>query len=100
VGFNVAMLNSYFTMPKESITFNDQGIRFNDFTLVDSTGNKAIVTGSVYTKNYTDFAFGLDINSSNFRAVNSTQADNKLFYGKLYVDSRITIRGNTDKTCG
>jgi hypothetical protein len=97
VGFNVAMLNSYFTMPKESITFNDQGIRFNDFTLVDSTGNKAIVTGSVYTKTYTDFAFGLDINSINFRAVNSTQADNKLFYGKLYVDSRITIRGNMIK---
>ena len=23
VGFNVAMLNSYFTMPQESITFND-----------------------------------------------------------------------------
>jgi autotransporter translocation and assembly factor TamB len=49
VGFNVAMLNSYFTMPQESITFNDEGIRFNDFTLVDSTGNKAIVTGSPST---------------------------------------------------
>lgn len=97
VGFNVAMLNSYFRMPKESITFNDEGIRFNNFTLVDSTGNKAIVSGSVYTKTYSDFAFGLDINSTNFRAVNSTQADNKLFYGKLYVDSRIRIRGNMAK---
>jgi len=27
VGFNVAMLNSYFRMPQESITFNDEGIR-------------------------------------------------------------------------
>ena len=49
------MLNSYFTMPQESITFNNEGIRFNDFTLVDSTGNKAVVTGTVYTKNYTRF---------------------------------------------
>jgi hypothetical protein len=96
-GFNVTMLNSYFSMPRESITFNDEGIRFNDFTLVDSTGNKAIISGSVYTKTYSDFAFGLDINSKNFRAVNSTQADNKLFYGKLYIDSRIKIRGNMAK---
>jgi hypothetical protein len=94
VGFNVAMLNSYFTMPKESITFNNDGIRFNDFTLVDSTGNKAVVTGTVYTNNYTDYKFGVDIKTDNFRAINSTQADNKLYYGKLYINSDIKIRGN------
>nr|WP_240315151.1 translocation/assembly module TamB domain-containing protein [Mucilaginibacter pineti] len=97
VGFNVSMLNSYFRMPQESITFNNEGIRFNDFTLVDSTGNKAIISGSVYTKTYTDYAFGMDINATNFRAVNSTQADNKLFYGKLYVDTHVKIRGNMSK---
>jgi hypothetical protein len=97
VGFNVSMLNSYFRMQKESITFNDDGIRFNDFTLVDSTGNKAVVSGTVYTKTYTDFRFGLDINTNNFRVINSTQADNKLYYGKLYLDSRIKIRGDMKK---
>lgn len=97
VGFNVSMLNSYFTMPKESITFNDEGIRFNNFTLVDSTGSKASVNGAIYTKTYTDFRFGLDINSDNFRVINSTQADNQLYYGKLYLDSRISIRGDMKK---
>ncbi|MFD2866019.1 translocation/assembly module TamB domain-containing protein [Mucilaginibacter antarcticus] len=96
VGFNVSMLNSYFTMPKEVITFNEDGVLFRDFTLVDSTGNKAIVSGTLYTKTFTDFRFGMDINATNFRAVNSTKADNKLFYGKLYVDTRIQIRGNMD----
>ncbi|MDB5118051.1 MAG: hypothetical protein JWQ79_3543, partial [Mucilaginibacter sp.] len=93
VGLNVTMLNSYFTMPKETITFNEDGILFRDFTLVDSTGNKAIVTGTLYTKTFTDFKFGIDINANNFRAVNSTQADNKLFYGKLFIDTKIQIRG-------
>jgi len=97
VGFNVSMLNSYFSMPNESITFNNDGILFNDFTLVDSTGNKAVVTGNIYTKTYTDFAFALNIKMDNFRAVNSTQADNKLFYGKLYLNSNIKIGGNMDK---
>ena len=95
--FNVAMLNSYFTMPQESITFNDEGIRFNDFTLVDSTGNKAIVTGSVYTKTYTDFKFGMDIRMNNFRVINSTKTDNQLFYGKLFMDANVKIRGDMAK---
>ncbi|MEB0277532.1 translocation/assembly module TamB domain-containing protein [Mucilaginibacter sp. 10B2] len=97
VGFNASMLNSYFTMPQESITFNDEGIRFNDFTLVDSTNNKAVVSGSIYTKTYTDFKFGLNIRANNFRAINSTKADNKLFYGKLFLDTDIKIRGDMAK---
>ncbi len=97
VGFNASTLNSYFTMPQESITFNDEGIRFNDFTLVDSTNNKAVVSGSIYTKTYTDFKFGLNIRANNFRAINSTKADNKLFYGKLFLDTDIKIRGNMAK---
>ena len=94
VGFNVSMLNSYFTMPKESITFNNDGIRFNDFTLVDSTGNKAVVSGTVYTSNYTDYKFGVDIKADNFRVINSTQADNKVYYGKLFVNTNVKIRGD------
>jgi hypothetical protein len=97
VAFNVAMLNSYFTMPNESITFNNDGILFNDFTMIDSLGNKAVVTGTVYTKTFTDFSFGIDITADNFRVINSTQADNKLYYGKLYINSRIKVRGNKDK---
>lgn len=97
VAFNVSMLNSYFTMPNERITFNNDGILFNDFTLVDSLGNKAVVAGTVYTKTFRDFAFGLDITARNFRVANSSQDNNKLYYGKLYVDSRIKIRGNMTK---
>jgi hypothetical protein len=97
VGFNVSMLNSYFTMPNETITFNNDGILFNDFTLIDSTGNKAIVTGNIYTKTFTDFKFGMNIHMDNFRAVNSTAKDNKLFYGKLYLNSDISIQGDMNK---
>jgi len=97
VGFNVAMLNSYFSMPNESITFNNDGILFNDFTLVDSTGNKAVVTGTIYTKNYTSYSFAVNIHMDNFRVVNSTQADNKLYYGKLFLNSDVSIKGDMNK---
>ena len=97
VGFNVSMLNSYFRLEDEKINFNRDGITFNDFTLVDSAGNKATINGSVYTKTFTDFKFGLDIRMNNFQVINSTQADNKLYYGKLFVNSRIKIRGDLQK---
>jgi hypothetical protein len=97
VGFNVSMLNSYFQMPNESISFTNDGIHFNDFTMVDSTGAKAVISGAVYTTTYTDFKFGLDINAKNFRAMNSTHADNKLYYGKLFIDTRIQVRGDMVK---
>ncbi|MCJ8210201.1 translocation/assembly module TamB domain-containing protein [Mucilaginibacter sp. RS28] len=97
VGFNVSMLNSYFRMPNESIAFTNDGIHFNDFSLIDSTGNKAVITGAVYTTDYRNYKFGMDINAKNFRAINSTRANNKLYYGKLYIDTRIRIRGDMVK---
>ena len=97
VGFNVSMLNAYFRLDNEKINFNQDGINFNNFTLVDSAGNKATINGAVYTKTFTDFRFGLDINANNFQAINSTRENNKLFYGKLFLNTRLKIRGDLDK---
>jgi hypothetical protein len=97
VGFNVSMLNSYFRLDNEKISFDQNGINFNNFTLVDSAGNKATINGGVYTKTFADFKFGLDINTNNFRLINSTREDNQLYYGRLYLNSRIKIRGDMNK---
>jgi hypothetical protein len=95
--FNISKINSYYQAPKEKITFNSDGILFDDFTLIDSAGNKAVVRGSVYTTNYTSYKFGLDVTTNNFRVYNASQADNKLYYGQLYMDSQISIRGDMNK---
>lgn len=97
VGFNVSMLNSYFRLDNEKISFNQDGIAFNDFAVVDSAGNKATINGAVYTKTFTDFKFGLDITANNFQAINSTRENNKLFYGKLFLNTRLRIRGDLNK---
>ncbi|RYE18751.1 MAG: translocation/assembly module TamB, partial [Sphingobacteriaceae bacterium] len=88
---------AYFRLEDEKISFNQDGINFNNFTLIDSANNKATINGAVYTKTFTDFKFGLDINANNFQAVNSTRENNKLFYGKLFLNTRLKIRGDLDK---
>lgn len=96
-GFNVAMINSYFTMPDQQITFNNEGIRFNKFTLIDSLNKKAVVDGMVYTTDFKNIRFNLDVTTDNFRAINSTAADNDMFYGTVYLTSNIKVRGDINQ---
>ncbi|MFD0942035.1 translocation/assembly module TamB domain-containing protein [Pedobacter boryungensis] len=96
-GFNVAYINSYFTMPNQEITFNNEGIRFDDFTLIDSLGQKAIIDGNIYTTDFKNVRFGLDIRTNNFRAINSTAADNDMIYGTVFLTSTIKVRGDLNQ---
>ena len=94
VGFNVSRLNDYFSMPEQKVSFNQKGLLFKSFTLIDSAGGKAELDGEIQTKNYVDYDFFVDINSHDFRVINSTSANNKLYYGQLYISSLIKIRGD------
>jgi hypothetical protein len=96
-GFNVAYINSYFTMPTQEIAFTNEGIRFDDFTLIDSLGKKAIIDGNIYTTDLKNVRFGLDIRTDNFRAINSTAADNDMIYGTVYLTSNIKVRGDLNQ---
>lgn len=93
---NVAMLNATFNIDKQRIAFNDKGLRFNQFRLQDGKGNTAILSGTINTTTYTDFAFGLTLVANDFQVLNSTQQDNDMYYGQLFVSSNLRIRGNMD----
>ncbi len=95
--FRVKPLNSYFTLLNDKITLNDDGILFNKFSLDDSATNKLVVNGLIYTQTYKDFRFNLDVTAQNFRAINSTQKDNDLYFGQLFLDTRLRIKGDLNK---
>ncbi|RZM01476.1 MAG: CHASE2 domain-containing protein, partial [Pedobacter sp.] len=50
-----------------------QGVSFNNFTVLDSLGQKLTVNGGVLTTDYSSFRFNMDIEANNFRALNSTK---------------------------
>ncbi len=93
-GFNIAMLNSYYTIDQEKVTFNGDGINFNTFTMVDTVGNEAVLDGTIYSKNFIDYRFGLTVKTDNFQVLNSTKKDNDLFYGTVLLNSDLRIRGD------
>ncbi len=89
-------LNLMAEMRDETINFDKKGISFKDFTTYDSHGGKFVLHGNLFTKNYTNFDFDLNIKASDFQPVNSTKKDNSGFYGSFIFDADISLKGDTE----
>ncbi|MBX3241896.1 MAG: translocation/assembly module TamB domain-containing protein [Chitinophagaceae bacterium] len=92
-GLNISMLNNYFTVDQQRIQIDEEGIRFNRFRVNDSAGNALTLNGLAATTNFSNYKFDLALQANDFRALNSTKKDNKIFYGKLFFDADLRIRG-------
>ena len=90
---NVTYLNSYFTIDQDKIVVNNEGLRFDTFSIKDSAGNAIVIDGIAATSNFINFKFDLDVTADNFRAINSNKRQNALFYGKLYLNTDMHIGG-------
>lgn len=78
----------------QKINFNKQGIHFNDFMIEDEQAKKLTINGDIQTGNYKDFNLDLSLAGKNFQPINSTSADNPLFFGKLSLDTDIKLKGD------
>ncbi|HRN57607.1 MAG TPA: translocation/assembly module TamB domain-containing protein, partial [Agriterribacter sp.] len=91
--FNLSMLNNIFAIDQEKLSVTSQGIVFDRFEIRDSASNALILDGTAATGNFLNYNFDLTIRADNFRALNSTKKDNKLFYGQLYFNTNLTVKG-------
>ena len=92
-GFVVPQLGSPFRLPNQALTFDDRGIAFNNFTVLDSASNKAVINGYLLSKDFVNYSFDMRATTNNFMAVRSTRANNELFYGRLVLDSETRLTG-------
>ena len=92
--FNVSMLNNLFKIDKEAIAvINNKGIEFDTFTIRDTANNAIVIDGAINTPDFINYSFDLKIKARNFQAVNSTNRDNQLFYGKMLFSTNLTVKG-------
>ncbi|WP_100614374.1 translocation/assembly module TamB domain-containing protein [Confluentibacter citreus] len=96
VGFTVVKLNSRFQLLNDNVVFNTNKIIFENFKLQDEDDNPLTVNGFIDSKDYTNLVFDLKVVARNFRAVNSGPQDNDLFYGELYLDNDLGIKGTLE----
>jgi hypothetical protein len=88
-----AVLNNRFELKHETIKLKDDGLYFNSFTLLDVSKNSTTIDGTIKMKQFNDFVFDLRVNSKDFLIINTTIKDNKEYFGRMIVDSKIDIKG-------
>jgi hypothetical protein len=88
-----AYLNNRLEIKDETIDITNDGIFFDNFTMADAAHHTADINGSVKMKQFSDFVFALEINSTDFLLFNTTAKDNKNFFGRMIIDSKINVDG-------
>lgn len=68
-------------------------IKFNQFTLLDSAGKKAILDGTISTDDFKTYAFNLNLAATDFQVLNVAKKQNQLYYGRLNMDADIDVAG-------
>lgn len=96
VAFRVTQLNSYFKSINETVAVNNTGITLDNFTVQDEENNILDINGKIATTDFRKYGFNLTVDAENFRAVNSTAKDNDFYYGNLYVDANLRIKGTLE----
>ncbi len=89
----VSMLNAPFTLPKETISFTARGLEFDNFTILDKNQRKATINGRVISRDFSRYYLNLNVKTDHWQAINSTQKENELFYGKVFVSSQLNLSG-------
>ena len=94
--FYIPTLGAQFKVHNNIISLRNDGVHFENTIIEDFQGNKLSLNGDVYTKNYTDYSFDVDISSKHFQVLNSTSDQNENIYGQLVIRSDINIKGSID----
>ena len=96
VGFKVKQLNAKFKSLNDKIVFQNDIVSLNKFTIKDEKDNDLIIDGRLLTTDYSNLGFDLAINAKNFKAINSKPKDNNVYYGEMYLDNNLRVKGNVN----
>lgn len=86
-------LNSLFSAPHETVVISDKKLIFNQFQILDSLQNEMRVNGYIDISNPDALTSNLNVTSSKLQVMNTPRSDNSPFYGNVFVDSKLSIRG-------
>ena len=62
-GFVVPKLGAPYRLPNQDLTFDEKGIAFTNFTVLDSASNKAVVNGYLLTRNFVNYGNAIAVDA-------------------------------------
>ena len=89
-----SQLSTKYVLSDEILRLDNDGVYFDEFTIRDGDGNTFSIDGSVLTESFTNPTFDLQLDAENFMAINSTNEENELVFGKASLDADVSIQGD------
>lgn len=77
----------------EAITVKDNILDFNNFEIFGANQNPLRIAGSVDARKFTDLAFDINANASNFQLMNNDRRARSDIYGKLFMNLTASVKG-------
>ncbi len=93
LAFRVTPLNASFTVPDQSIQVRDNDILFDHLSILDSLNHPLSVDGIIHMEDIRNITADLRLNSNNLQVMNTTEKDNPGFYGEVFINSQIEMKG-------
>ncbi|MCW3086167.1 MAG: hypothetical protein JWP12_3533 [Bacteroidetes bacterium] len=90
---NPAFLNNRLQLKNETIEITPNAVTLRSFTILDKNNHSAVINGSINMDHFSDFKFALSVNTKDFMLFNTTAKDNKVYYGRMIIDSKINVKG-------
>lgn len=80
----------------DTIQITSNKIGFDNLILEDPNKNKASVNALATYKNFDDIRYSLDAKLNNFMILNTESRIDSLFYGKVFANGSLSIKGKND----
>lgn len=87
---------STYSINNQKINIKSDEVAFNNFTVVDSAGQKLVIDGAITHQNFDDLRTQMSINARQFEIVNLSAEANQGYYGKLLANIDVDVSGRLD----
>ena len=94
---NPKILGSCLRVNDGQIMFDGKGVHFGSFELLDTLGNKASLSGNLFTEDFRDFRYDCRLHTEHFLLMNRPASRDAMYYGTLFLDSDIFVEGDPAK---
>ncbi|CAL1519601.1 translocation/assembly module TamB domain-containing protein [Chitinophaga sp. MM2321] len=93
VAVTVDYLGTRYKIPKLNVNIDDNLIEFGNFTIVDKYNTAGTASGYISHDHFDKLNFDFDVTGRKFLFLNTSAADNDLFYGDVIADGKVYFSG-------
>jgi hypothetical protein len=91
--FTIIYLNTTYRTNLCKINIGPDMFSFDNVEFLDEKNNTAYANGTVYHECFSDWSIDVGLDVNNFLALNTTEKNNELYYGRAYVTGSVDVGG-------